>query len=935
MRKHGRCCRSTEYNTNPDITFLWVMLLVAAATVTQWRAMRNARFPGIFTHFPRENVGLEEANRTTSYPARVVDCEFDSSLVALDCGKCESHHRGSKLDPRSTLKTVAPFEFIAGLEIEIKSISNRRNWRFEISIRDQQPSLANGRVAYSPVSSPPNRKPSAACSNQSDIQIVASVEAAMVTSEQQCYRRRGITDAGAQDSSANIKARIHEVGKQLGDLQFPQLLHSGAAPYSHRFNLIGSQDLDVKNWKNISTPLPTATREQFSHQNANPRVTASAETTGVSAVRGFGAHTSRIFKPYPTRRSELACNPTPSQTNVKGCVYVMGEGRGRNDNLCAEVVKKEDEVERQQLRREWSRSTWNKCRKSSEIRRALCGRSFECITGWGGDRGGMQGVAIVGDEKAGGEERVDTHPPTTNPHSSADPSQHTRSALIFIPTTNHTWSERLLRFDISSDPAGCRFDFSRPAPWSPFLPVANLPTSSSGAVVTRVRFPVRPCRFLFPVVFRNHSRRMLRWVPIPSPIPLPCASCTVSDDLAVDETINPLTLLLHHRNERVEERENPEKTRRLEALSGTFPTCKKRRGRGRGQPNCRRSDNFLVTVAKKASCGLGIVRRRNPKLQEKRIGAFFKGYAKFLDIILNHKWFAKGCLRSGVIGMEEIPGDRPIERNLAVHCSQSERTPVLRATLNQSANRLLASHLSTRVRFQAGAPPNFGMWESCRTIPLVGGFTRISPIPPPPPLHSGAAPYLPHFTLIGSQEPDVKSRLNTSTPLHSTPTLIYARSKRAGLVWTLLIAAPGELYAGLIQMIPAEDAISPLYRGVGGLWCIVTQTPGKRTNVCWSGQIPSRQQREAARLQDKGAWGGLQGMVGNGTAVVTCEKIASHASWCRILQGECRWWFEDVERGVGTPMQILAVVLRAHTHAQRERGEEVSPEGYIDRPGRE
>ncbi|KAJ8868513.1 hypothetical protein PR048_030041 [Dryococelus australis] len=59
------------------------------------------------------------------------------------------HHRGSKLDLRSDLrstqKTVAPFEFEfrAGLEIEMKFISNRRNWRFVISIRDQQPSSTN------------------------------------------------------------------------------------------------------------------------------------------------------------------------------------------------------------------------------------------------------------------------------------------------------------------------------------------------------------------------------------------------------------------------------------------------------------------------------------------------------------------------------------------------------------------------------------------------------------------------------------------------------------------------------------------------------------------------------------------------------------------------------------------------------------------------
>ncbi|KAJ8889721.1 hypothetical protein PR048_009222 [Dryococelus australis] len=35
-------------------------------------------------------------------------------------------------------------------------------------------------------------------------------------------------------------------------------------------------------------------------------------------------------------------------------------------------------------------------------------------------------------------------------------------------------------------------------------------------------------------------------------------------------------------------------------------------------------------------------------------------------------------------------------------------------------------------------------------MPLVSGFSRGSPIPPP--LHSGSAPFLPHFNLIGSQE---------------------------------------------------------------------------------------------------------------------------------------------------------------------------------------
>ncbi|KAJ8878508.1 hypothetical protein PR048_019086 [Dryococelus australis] len=63
------------------------------------------------------------------------------------------------------------------------------------------------------------------------------------------------------------------------------------------------------------------------------------------------------------------------------------------------------------------------------------------------------------------------------------------------------------------------------------------------------------------------------------------------------------------------------------------------------------------------------------------------------------------------------------------------------------------------VRFLAGALPDFLMWESCRTMLLVGGFPRGSPVPPP--FHSGAAPYSTRFTPIGSQDLDVGLRNNT------------------------------------------------------------------------------------------------------------------------------------------------------------------------------
>ncbi|KAJ8869799.1 hypothetical protein PR048_028807 [Dryococelus australis] len=50
---------------------------------------------------------------------------------------------------------------------------------------------------------------------------------------------------------------------------------------------------------------------------------------------------------------------------------------------------------------------------------------------------------------------------------------------------------------------------------------------------------------------------------------------------------------------------------------------------------------------------------------------------------------------------------------------------------------------------------DFCKWESCRTVPLVGGFSRDLPFFSP--LHSGADPFVPHFTLIGSQDLAIKS----------------------------------------------------------------------------------------------------------------------------------------------------------------------------------
>ncbi|KAJ8873675.1 hypothetical protein PR048_024506 [Dryococelus australis] len=69
----------------------------------------------------------------------------------------------------------------------------------------------------------------------------------------------------------------------------------------------------------------------------------------------------------------------------------------------------------------------------------------------------------------------------------------------------------------------------------------------------------------------------------------------------------------------------------------------------------------------------------------------------------------------------------------------------------------------------------FRMWESCRTMSLVGGFCRGSPVSPP--LQSCAAPHSPLFTLIGSQDLDVESRPNLFS--HS----LYQRSVWLVILW--------------------------------------------------------------------------------------------------------------------------------------------------------
>ncbi|KAJ8885983.1 hypothetical protein PR048_012189 [Dryococelus australis] len=74
----------------------------------------------------------------------------------------------------------------------------------------------------------------------------------------------------------------------------------------------------------------------------------------------------------------------------------------------------------------------------------------------------------------------------------------------------------------------------------------------------------------------------------------------------------------------------------------------------------------------------------------------------------------------------------------------------------------LAFHQGDPGSIRCWVIPDFRIWESCRTMPLVGWFNRGYPVSPP--LHSGAAPLSSQLT---------SSALKTSMPDRTLQTLVY------------------------------------------------------------------------------------------------------------------------------------------------------------------
>ncbi|KAJ8887794.1 hypothetical protein PR048_014012 [Dryococelus australis] len=325
-------------------------------------------------------LGNRSDGRTTTphQPDSLFALPTPTRLTTREHTNARFHHRGSKFDPRSDLRSAqniffAPFEFRARLEMEMKFISNRRNWRFEISIRDQQPSSTNlqtGKIRefndlqarlyklaykYADINctlvvcchsgrrgldtilqevlrivSPWSFGAQVVCAHAAvyfplaegtrDVSEIAEVQsrfgaqAAYALAIHTVFQRldrsqvRVVCDwfltkgrrvckweitekthrpaassgtiptreyvcvkpafqlvafhlgepgsiPGFSLARGNRAARYCWSAGFLGDLPFPQPVHSGASPYSPRFTLIDSQDLDAKRRRNLSNPL--------------------------------------------------------------------------------------------------------------------------------------------------------------------------------------------------------------------------------------------------------------------------------------------------------------------------------------------------------------------------------------------------------------------------------------------------------------------------------------------------------------------------------------------------------------------------------------------------------------------------------------------------------------------------------------------------------
>ncbi|KAJ8888778.1 hypothetical protein PR048_008270 [Dryococelus australis] len=136
------------------------------------------------------------------------------------------------------------------------------------------------------------------------------------------------------------------------------------------------------------------------------------------------------------------------------------------------------------------------------------------------------------------------------------------------------------------------------------------------------------------------------------------------------------------------------------------------------------------------------------------------------------------------LGGASVPGRRPqslacitqrstvTARDVCRHCHRGGKCGALAAIPPKSipaedkwafidAVSLLSSHQGDPGSIPGRVTPDFRMWESCRTMPLAGEFSRGSPVSPT--LSFRRSSILSSITLFGSQDLDIKNHSNLLT----------------------------------------------------------------------------------------------------------------------------------------------------------------------------
>ncbi|KAJ8872139.1 hypothetical protein PR048_025741 [Dryococelus australis] len=155
-----------------------------------------------------------------------------------------------------------------------------------------------------------------------------------------------------------------------------------------------------------------------------------------------------------------------------------------------------------------------------------------------------------------------------------------------------------------------------------------------------------------------------------------------------------------------------------------------------------------------------------------------------------------------------------------------------RATVATVAERLARSPPTKANRVQSSAgSPDFRKWESCRTMPLVGRFSRGSPVSPTPSFRRRSI--FTSITFAGSQDLAVKSHPNLFTSLHSLQIGMKSSSCSAlnlgSVTSTLTGDSPGLIWSRLLML---DSNFSRPSTSPGRTITILTSPPCKYTFFC-------------------------------------------------------------------------------------------------------